>query len=393
MLTQVKRRRLIKRIMLHAARWPIVLLLSGIALNALSYTSLYFHPMPPLTAWIGQFGNLLLATAIILFFYTSLSYLCLWYEKKLRATHKISTQILSSLRRSLRILLILAIGYSIFFMTDIDLQTAHFTNLLLFTLLILSLGWIGIQLIYTIEAVVYEYMTSRMRTEDQRAKTLLTKLRIIRNISIFLVSLVAIAILLMSFNSVRSIGISLLASAGFITAILGLSAQKTLFSLFAGIQIIFSQSVKIGDLVTIEKESGTVEEITFTYIRLKLADNRRLIVPISYFIERPFENWSRGRGSIRASIYVAVDFMMPIEPLRAEFQRILKESRFWDGKANRLQIADLGQQTVNIRLQVSAANADKLAELRAEVREKILHFIREQYPDYFPITRSSIQGS
>jgi small-conductance mechanosensitive channel len=183
---------------------------------------------------------------------------------------------------------------------------------------------------------------------------------------------------------VRNIGISLLASAGFLTAMIGIAAQKTLFSLFSGIQIAFSQIIKIGDLVLVNNESGIIEEITFTFVTLKLGDRRRLIIPISQFVEKPFENWSRDEEGIRSSLLFYVDYRMPIEPLRDELDRILTTSEFWDKNAKKLQVANLKERSVELRIQVSAKNADDLSDLKADVREKMLAFIRENYPRYLP---------
>jgi small-conductance mechanosensitive channel len=192
----------------------------------------------------------------------------------------------------------------------------------------------------------------------------------------------------MSFSSVKNIGISLLASAGFLTAILSLSAQKTLFALFSGLQLALSQAVRIGDVVVIEKETGIVEEINFTYIKLKLGDKRRMVVPISYFIERPFENWSHGPSqSLQNSIHLFVDYLMPLQPLRKQLAIILKASSYWDGGVGSLQVAAITERAVELRIQISAANADNLSELRAFVREKMLEFIKENYPQYLPIHR------
>jgi len=189
-------------------------------------------------------------------------------------------------------------------------------NNVLDILIICSVGWIAIQIFYTFEAILYQHMMSLSRHEHIRAKALYTKMHIIRNITTVVIVIITIAAVLMSFSSVRNIGISLLASAGFLTAIIGLSAQKTLFSLFSGLQIALSQEIKIGDIVVIENASGIIEEITFTYVTLKLGDRRRLVVPIHYFVDKPFENWSREVDGLRSSFFLYVDYLLPIEPLR-----------------------------------------------------------------------------
>jgi small-conductance mechanosensitive channel len=303
-------------------------------------------------------------------------------------SHRVASLILTSVRKGLRIILILAaINIIITLMGPTELYLILANNIIN-TIIIGSIGWIAIQIMYTFEAVIYQHMISLERKDNIRAQTLYTKIHIIRNIATVVIIIITIAAILMSFSSVRNIGISLLASAGFLTAIVGLSAQKTLFSLFSGLQIALSQPIKIGDIVVIEKESGIIEEITFTYVTLKLGDRRRMIVPISHFIENSFENWSYDHVSLRSSIHIFVDYMMPIQQLRTQLEKILKKSAYWDGVAHKLQVANITQQAIEIRIQVSATNADNLSDLRAEVREKMLDFIRENYPEYFPLTRT-----
>ena len=152
-------------------------------------------------------------------------------------------------------------------------------------------------------------------------------------------------------------------------------------------QIALAQPIKIGDSVVIDNESGIIEEITFTYVTLKVGDRRRLIVPTNYFIEKAFVNWSHDPEGMRSSIHFHVDFMMPIKPLRDHLNSILSSSKYWDRKAGKLQVANLKEKTIELRVQVSAANADDLSDLHAEVREKILDFIQQNYPQYFPIER------
>ena len=251
----------------------------------------------------------------------------------------------------------------------------------------MSIGWIAIQILYTSETVLYQKMLTLTHDEHLRVKALYTRMHIIRNVATVLIIIITVAAILMSYSSVRNIGISLLASAGFLTAIIGLASQRTLISLFSGLHIALSQPIKIGDMVVIEKESGTVEEITLSYVVLKLGDRRRLMIPIHFFIEKPFENWSHEGLSLRSSFHLFVDYMMPIEPLREALNNILDNSPYWDRIAKKLEVSNFNDRSVEIRIQVSAANADDLSDLRAEVREKILDFMRNQYSNYFPTVR------
>jgi len=382
---------LLKRIILHSAKWPSVYLLIGVILTALSFIDNIF----PLTSWkylfdlTDKLGSIFIALAFVMFFYNFFVFLCLRYEQKLEHSHKIASLILNSVRKSSRVIFILvALNIMLFLAAPSD-SYLSFAKSFINTILIASIGWVAMQILYTIEAVLYQYMVDLNHDQHVRIKAIYTKMLIFRNILTVIIVVITIAAILMSFSSVRNIGISLLASAGFLTAIIGLASQRTLFSLFSGIQIAVSQPIKIGDIVVIEKESGEIEEITFTYVILKLGDRRRLVVPINYFTEKTFENWSRDADSLRSSFHLYLDYMMPLAPLRAALEQILQQSTYWDGRASKLQVADLTDRCIDIRIQVSAANADDLSDLRAEVREKILDFIRENYPSYFPQVRLS----
>lgn len=378
-----------RRVLLRAAKLPIIFLILGTALIALSYIDNVF----PLTNWKELFdltdkiGEICIALALASFIYSAFAIFCHWYEKRFAETHTVTALVFTSLRKSLRVIFMLVVITIIINILTPSKPYLAFANSVINTIMIAFIGWIIIQLLYGYEAVVYQYMVKRTTRDHLRAKALYTRTHIIRNIATVVVIILTIAAILMSFSSVRDIGISLLASAGFLTAIIGLSAQKTLVSLFSGLQIALSHAIKIGDIVVIENNSGIIEEITFTYVTLKLGDRRRLLVPISYFIDRPFENWSKEGDSLRSSLHFHVDYLLPISPLRDELDKILKNSSYWDGKASKLQVANLTDRTVEIRIQVSAANADDLSDLRAEVREKILEFIREHYPTHFPKTR------
>ncbi|RDI44827.1 mechanosensitive ion channel family protein [Aquicella lusitana] len=381
---------LLRRIILHAAKTPAIYLILGAVLVGLAYVDdiVAIQKWKNLFDLFNKAGSILIALALLTFVYNLFFFLCLRYEQKLAPAHKIVSLILASVRKSSHVIFILVAINIVILIAGPTQSYLILANNIINVIIIISIGWIAIQIVYTIEAVTYQRMLTVMGEDLRRVNALYTKMRIIRNITTVVIIIITIAAILMSFSSVRNIGISLLASAGFLTAIIGLSAQKTLFSLFSGIQIALSQPVKIGDIVFIEKESGVVEEITFTYITLKLADRRRLMVPITYFVEKPFENWSHEGSGLRSSLLFYVDFLMPIEPLRTELDRILQDSLYWDGRAKKLQVSHLTDRSVELRMQVSASTADNLADLRAEVQEKMLEFIRTHYPDYFPAARS-----
>lgn len=379
----------IKRLIFLAAKIPVLLLLLGSTLTALSSINEIF----PLTSWKRLFditdriGLIIIAIAITAFFYNFIILLCRKFEKQLKDDHLVASLVLSIVRKGLRIIFFLVCIYIIIALLEPNHLYLTIAYNIISTVVIISIGWVAIQVLYTSETVLYQRMLKLTHDQHLRLKALYTKLHIIRNIATVLIVILVIATILMSYSSVRNVGISLLASAGFLTAIIGLAAQRTLVSLFAGLQIALSQPIKIGDMVVINNESGLVEEITLTYVTLKLGDRRRLIIPINHFIEKSFENWSHDGHSLRCSLHLNVDYMMPIEPLRKELNRILEKSSYWNKVAQKLQVSNLTDRSVEIRIQVSAANADDLADLRAEVQEEMLAFIQKNYPQHFPATR------
>jgi small-conductance mechanosensitive channel len=376
------------KLLLNTIKLPLTCGLIGIALLALGYADDAFsaHHGKTIFDVADKVGAIFLAIATVTFVYKFIALFFLESEKKLLPNHKISALILASIRKGIRIIFILIALNIIITIAGPTPFYLALTKNLINAAIIAAIGWVTIEIINTIEAVIHHYI-AKSSTDQNRIKTLYTKTRILRNIATVLIIIITIAAILMSYDSVRNIGISMLASAGFLTAIIGLSAQKTLFSVFSGLQIALSHIIKIGDMIVVENESGIVEEITLIYVIVRLADRRRLTVPISYFVDKPFENWSHDADGLRSSIHFFVDFMMPIEPMREELDRILAESKYWNGVAKKLQVSDLTGQAVEIRIQVSADNSDNLGDLRTEVREKMLGFIRKHYPTCFPKTR------
>ncbi len=191
-----------------------------------------------------------------------------------------------------------------------------------------------------------------------------------------------------SFRSwVRQLGTSILASAGIAGIILGFAAQRTLGNLLAGIQIALSQPILIDDVVIVEGEFGRIEDITLTFVAVRTWDLRRLIVPITYFVEKPFQNWSRKSDQILGTIFLYLDYRAPLGALRAELKRLAEMNANWDGKVCGLQVTDTKESTIEVRVLVSSANASKNFDLRCEVREGLIEFLRGNYPGSLPRVR------
>ncbi len=228
------------------------------------------------------------------------------------------------------------------------------------------------------------------KADNLKARKLYTQYNILEKIVIFIIILIAVAVSLMLFDGVRNIGISLFASAGIAGLIIGLAAQKALGSILAGLQIAITQPIRLDDVVIIENEWGRIEEINLTYVVISIWDKRRLVVPSTYFLERPFQNWTRTSADILGTVFIYTDYTMPLKPLRNELTRILESSKYWDKKVNVLQVTDAKETTLELRALMSAASSPDAWELRVYVREKLIEFLRKEYPQYLPKTRMEI---
>jgi small-conductance mechanosensitive channel len=215
-----------------------------------------------------------------------------------------------------------------------------------------------------------------------------TRLRVLRQLLIFIVAMVCLGVILMNIDAVRQIGSGLLASAGVAGVIVGLAAQKSLTTIIAGLQIALTNPMKIGDVVIVESDYGTIEEITLTYVVVKIWDLRRLILPITYFLEKPFENWTRNSSELLGTVFLYVDYCTSIDAIREKGQEIVAASPLWDKRVYAVQVTDWKSNTVEVRILVSADSAPKLFDLRCLVREEILAFMQQQDPESFPLIRN-----
>lgn len=257
----------------------------------------------------------------------------------------------------------------------------------IFSLAIIALVcWLIIKCTYVLD----DYILHGFQVESKdnlRARKIHTQLGVLKRIVIVAVIILALGTMLMTFEKVRQLGTTILASAGIIGLIVGMAAQKTIGTFIAGIQIAFTQPIRIDDVVIVENEWGRIEEITLTYVVVKIWDLRRLIVPITYFIEKPFQNWTRKTADLLGTVFIYVDYKVPIEAIRQHLQTILKESELWDGKVCVLQVTNTSEKTVELRALMSAPDASSGWTLRCHVREKLVEFIRQNYPQSLPKLR------
>lgn len=233
-------------------------------------------------------------------------------------------------------------------------------------------------------------MRTKFRTDvpdNLEARAVETQVQVLRRVVVVLVSIVAIGAGLMTFPTIRQIGTSLLASAGLAGLIVGMAMRPTLANLLAGVQIALTQPIRLQDAVVVEGEWGWIEEITTTYVVVKIWDLRRLVLPLTYFVEKPFQNWTRTTARLLASVYLYVDYSVSVEELRAELRRILESTDLWMGQVCSLQVTDAREQTVELRALADARDSDAAWDLRCLIREKLLAYLQQRSPGALPRAR------
>ncbi|MBN1597033.1 MAG: mechanosensitive ion channel [Bacteroidales bacterium] len=286
---------------------------------------------------------------------------------------------------TLLLLLVIAFEIILFVFTQ-DMETINPVRHLLKLILIICITWLVVRFIKLGKVMIL----SRYNVEEKdnlKARRVYTQFKIIERILIFIVIIIALAAALMTFEGIRKIGVSLFASAGVAGIILGFAAQRLIGTVLAGFQIAITQPIRLDDVVIVENEWGWIEEITLTYVVVRIWDKRRLIVPTTYFIEKPFQNWTRVSSDIMGTVFIYTDYSVPVDKLRKELTRILKSDKNWDGKVNVLQVTNSTEHTVEIRALMSAADSPAAWDLRVHVREKLIEFLQKNYPDSLPRTR------
>lgn len=244
-----------------------------------------------------------------------------------------------------------------------------------FSLVLFSFAWFAIAALRVI-ADFAEQRAEEKAKQPAETRAFRTQVSLLRRVATAALVIITIAVFLLQFELVRSVGLSLLASAGIVGVVLGLAAQKTIGAVIAGIQLSMTQPIRIGDTVFVDKDWGEIEEINLTYVVVKLGDGRRQIIPISRFLDQPFENWTKPDSKLLGTVTLPVDFLTPIEKLRPELERLCKANPKWDGRTADLRVSDATETTMVVRATVSAADPDATASLRLDVREGLLQFLR-----------------
>jgi small-conductance mechanosensitive channel len=253
---------------------------------------------------------------------------------------------------------------------------------------LLAFGWLMISGVYLFEdAMLLRYDASS--SDNVQVRRVRTQLQLLRRLAVILLIVVDAGLILSLFrdSAIWHYGAGLLASAGLASLVLATAAKSTASNLLAGLQIALTEPIRLDDVVIVEGESGKIEEITTTYVVVKIWDYRRLIVPLTYFIEKPFQNWTRERSDLMGTAFLYVDYSVPVEALRQEFSRLLDASPLWDGQIKALQVTNLSERTMELRCLLSARNSGEQFDLRCIIRENMIAFIQKNYPDALPTTR------
>ena len=249
-------------------------------------------------------------------------------------------------------------------------------------LIIFSVAWIITRLI---KAGAY-YLQSKLdigASDNLMARKRLTQIKVLIGLANTITVIIAIAVGLLTFEKAKTIGLSLLTSAGIIGIVVGFAAQKSLGLILAGIQIAFTQPVRLDDVVIVEGEWGRIEEITLTYVVVKIWDERRLILPVTWFLEKPFQNWTRTTSDIIGTIFLYVDYSFPVDSMRKIIPELLKGNKNWDGRVWNVQVTNISEHNKELRIMLSSSDSSKNWELKTELREKLVDFINENHPDSF----------
>lgn len=304
--------------------------------------------------------------------------------KKMKEHHDIFIrQILREIRYPVVILFIVTIIYLITKIPALDLEDNDAVNAVYPIASIAIFSWLIIKGINLTSLFILRRYDVTQK-DNLSARMMVTKVRILRRLVTALILILSIAAALMTFESIRALGVSILASAGLAGIVVGFAAQKTIGNFFAGLQIAITQPIRLDDAVIVEGEFGIIEEINLTYVVVKIWDQRRLVLPISYFVENPFQNWTRHSSDLLGVVMLYLDYQMPLEPLREELKRLLENNPLWNKKVTAVQVTEASEKTMQVRVLVSADNSGDTFTLRCQIREGLIAFIQEYYPDGLP---------
>jgi len=261
---------------------------------------------------------------------------------------------------------------------------------LFYILFLVVITWLAISVIRAIKAVIIANYDVGIE-DNLKARKIHTQIKVFERIAVVLVVFFTVAMALLSFEAIRQVGVSLLASAGIAGIIIGFAAQKSISMLLAGFQLAITQPIRLDDVVIVEGEWGKIEEITLTFVVVAIWDKRRLVLPVTYFIDTPFQNWTRQTSEILGTVFIYVDYGFPVDRLRTFMTQSLAENPHWDGQVNVLQVTNCTEKSMELRALASAKDSGTAWDLRVKLREDMIEFIRLNYPTYLPQNRIKME--
>lgn len=333
--------------------------------------------------WAQVLGLFLAIAAIGLTLHAAL---LRWVARRPYTWHPFLRHALERTRRLVRYMIVLFAAGCAANMLPVSFKSGYAVRHVLVALFIIQLGWIAM-VAANLAIDRYVGRLDLKASDNLLARKVATQMRILRQAVSVMLGVLTIAFALMSFDEVRQFGISLFASAGVAGIVAGLAARPMLENLIAGVQLALTQPLRLEDAVVIANEWGWVEEINSTYIVVRLWDWRRLVVPLSYLFQNPFANWTRSSSSLIGTVYVYADYTLPMDQVREAATGIVKASPLWDGQVVNVQVSDAKDQVIEVRILASAADGGRAWDLRCEIREKVIAWIRDNHPESLPRVR------
>jgi small-conductance mechanosensitive channel len=293
-------------------------------------------------------------------------------------------------RRPARLLFVLLAAFVVLPLVDLPEGALATVKQVLTMGLTAAVGW----LVAGFSGVIQDVIAAKYDitvADNLAARQAHTRVRVLRRLLVAAIVTVTACLILMSIPSIRQIGITLFASAGIVGLVAGMAARPALSNLIAGVQLALTEPIRLDDVVIVEGEWGWIEEIRSTYVVVRIWDLRRLVVPLSYFIEHPFQNWTRKTADILGTVFIYVDYTVPIDEVRKQLLRILQASDLWDEKVWGLQVTKSAEQTLELRALMSAPDSGKAWDLRCQVREELVKYLQREYPQSLPRVRAEIR--
>jgi small-conductance mechanosensitive channel len=330
-------------------------------------------------------------TALIAGLFTALLFRLITQRYAKRRGSQVAAALVRHTTRPLLLLLPVFFGRLVQPLLDLEPTIAPTVRHAGTLLLILGFGWLLISLISVLDERLHQRLLSGVR-DDRRARRLLTRVGILGRVLTILVIVLTAAAMLVTFPGGRAIGTSILASAGIAGLVLGIAARPAAESLIAGLQVALTEPFYLDDVVIVDGECGRIEEITSTYVVIRIWDLRRLVVPLRYFLEKPFQNWTRSGTDLLAQVTVEVDYSTPVAQLREQVGEIVASSKLWDKGSWNLQVVEAGERTMRLRVVATATDSGSAWNMRCEIREKLIAYLQEHYPWALPRIRATLEG-